>query len=140
MSVSVLKMTFQKYNPKTIASRSYKMFDSAIRQKGESENGCHRKTMQVKLSEKQTFLTPCNTRFGVCPFALLLMKKAFLKILKCAIPLNLFYQKFHISMLLRTEKYLEHLGRMVFRSWCDKKNGKKYQIFKRKNQERLPSY
>ena len=116
MSVSVLKMTFQKYNPKTIASRSYKMFDSAIRQKGESENGCHRKTMQVKLSEKQTFLTPCNTRFGVCPFALLLMKKAFLKILKRAIPLNLFHQKFHISMLLRTEKYLEHLGRMVFRS------------------------
>ena len=29
----------------------------AIRQKGESPNGCYKKTKPVKFSEKQTFLT-----------------------------------------------------------------------------------
>ena len=31
---------------------------SVIRQKGESQNGCHKKTKQVKFSNKWTFLTP----------------------------------------------------------------------------------
>ena len=31
---------------------------SAIRQKGESRNGCYKKTKHSKFSEKQTFLTP----------------------------------------------------------------------------------
>ena len=42
---------------------------SLIRQKGESQNGCFKKTKHVKFSEKRTFLTPCayqgvrNVRF-----------------------------------------------------------------------------
>ena len=31
---------------------------SAIRQKGESQNGCYKKTKQAKFSEKQTFFNP----------------------------------------------------------------------------------
>ena len=31
---------------------------SVIRQKGESENGCFKRTKHFKFSEKQTFLTP----------------------------------------------------------------------------------
>ena len=31
---------------------------SVIRQKGQSRNGCYKKTKQTKFSEKQTFLTP----------------------------------------------------------------------------------
>ena len=31
---------------------------SAIRQKGESRNGCYKKTKHAKFSEKRTFLTP----------------------------------------------------------------------------------
>ena len=31
---------------------------SVIRQKGESENGCFKKTKHAKFSEKRTFLTP----------------------------------------------------------------------------------
>ena len=32
---------------------------SVIRQKGESQSGCFKKTKHVKCSEKRTFLTPC---------------------------------------------------------------------------------
>ena len=35
---------------------------SAIRQKGESQNGCYKKTKHAKFSEKRTFLTPLRTR------------------------------------------------------------------------------
>ena len=74
------------------------LISSVIRQKGESQNGCFKKTKQVKFSEKETFLTPwyahtCgyrvvrnvrfrkfwralfswNTRFDICPFTLLPM-------------------------------------------------------------------
>ena len=31
---------------------------SVMRQKGESQNGCFKKTKHVKFSEKRTFLTP----------------------------------------------------------------------------------
>ena len=31
---------------------------SVIRQKGESQNGCFKKTKQVEFSEKRTFFTP----------------------------------------------------------------------------------
>ena len=31
---------------------------SAIRQKGESQNGCYKKTNRAKFFEKRTFLTP----------------------------------------------------------------------------------
>ena len=34
------------------------VISSVIRQKGESQNGCHKKTKQVKFSNKWTFLTP----------------------------------------------------------------------------------
>ena len=70
---------------------------SIIRQKGESQNGCLKKTEHAKFSEKRTFLTPwyahvrvrirglelfvfrkiwralfsSNTHFEICPFALL---------------------------------------------------------------------
>ena len=33
-------------------------FSSVIRQKGESQNGCYKKTKHAKFSEKGTFLTP----------------------------------------------------------------------------------
>ena len=75
--------------------KSYKL--SVIRQKGKSQNGCFKKTKHVKFSTEQTWLTPwythvhvrirkwnmfvfrkiwCtlfswNTRFEICPFALL---------------------------------------------------------------------
>ena len=51
---------------------------SIIRQTGEYQNGCYKKTKQCKYSGKATFLTPwyvyvsCNTRFENCPFAILL--------------------------------------------------------------------
>ena len=37
-----------------------RIFDqsSVIRQKGESQNGCFKKTKHVKFSEKRAFLTP----------------------------------------------------------------------------------
>ena len=35
---------------------------SAIRQKGESRNGCYKKTKHAKFSEKRTFLTPGYAR------------------------------------------------------------------------------
>ena len=73
-------------------------YSLVIRQKGESQNGCFEKTKQAKFSEKRTSLTPWyahvrvrirglemfvirkiwlalfswNTRFEICPFALLL--------------------------------------------------------------------
>ena len=34
---------------------------SVIRQKGESQNGCYKKTKHIKFSEKRTFLTPWYT-------------------------------------------------------------------------------
>ena len=43
---------------------------SVIGQKGESQNGCFKKTKHVKFPEKRTFLTPClyqgvrNVRFS----------------------------------------------------------------------------
>ena len=47
-----------------------------ITQKGESQNGCFKKTKAAKFSEKRTFFTPLirtrrNTRFDICRFALL---------------------------------------------------------------------
>ena len=45
---------------------------SVIRQKGESQNGCYKKTKHAKFSEKQTFLTPwyahVSVLFGVLCF------------------------------------------------------------------------
>ena len=79
---------------------------SVIWEKGESQNGCYKKRKHTIFSEKQTLVTPwyahvrvcirekkilvfreilcalvfCNTRFEICPFALLSMKFAlFLK-------------------------------------------------------------
>ena len=80
---------------------------SVIRQKGESRNGCFKKTKHFKFSEKRTFLTPLirtrtyvyqgvrniffrkiwralfswNTHFEIYPFALLPTNYAFLMIL-----------------------------------------------------------
>ena len=39
---------------------------SVIRQKGESQNGCYKKTKDAKNYEKQTFLTPLRTR--ICAY------------------------------------------------------------------------
>ena len=62
---------------------------SAIRQKGESQNGCYKKTKHVKFSEKGTFLTPWYThallhyfRFSQCPQIM------WIKCLKCTIMLQ----------------------------------------------------
>ena len=56
------EVTFQS---KDIESSAYDS-SSVIRQKGESQNGCYKKTKHDKFSEKQTFLTP----FGVLWFLL----------------------------------------------------------------------
>ena len=42
-----------------------------IRKKGESQNGCFKKTMHAKLSEKRTFLTPWYAHVLFRRFALL---------------------------------------------------------------------
>ena len=75
--------------PWEIVSSDYN--SSVIRQKGESQNGCLKKTRHAKFSKKRIFLTPCvsggkkcsffgkfggalfslNTRFEIRPFALL---------------------------------------------------------------------
>ena len=67
------------------------LISSVIRQKGEPQNGCYKKTKHAKFSEKLRFLTPyayqgvknfrfsenlaclfpCNTRFEIFPFILL---------------------------------------------------------------------
>ena len=39
-------------------SKKLHLRSSVIRQKGESQNGCFKKTKHVKFSEKRTFLTP----------------------------------------------------------------------------------
>ena len=41
-----------------LAKKTTTSYASVIRQKGESENGCFKKTKHVKFSEKRTFLTP----------------------------------------------------------------------------------
>ena len=41
---------------------SMRKSSSAIRQKGESQNGCYKKIKHVKFSEKRTFLPPIRTR------------------------------------------------------------------------------
>ena len=62
---------------------------SVIRQNGESQNRCFKKTKHAKFSEKRTFLTPLygkiwralfswNTRFEIRSFALLPAKYNFL--------------------------------------------------------------
>ena len=49
----------------TISIDLQKVFDtidhntSVVSQKGESQNGCFKKTKHVKFSQKRTFLTPC---------------------------------------------------------------------------------
>ena len=64
---------------KKIVSISLTVFfnTSVIRQKGESENRCFKKTKPAKFSGKQTFLTPRYNRFEICPFALLPTNKWF---------------------------------------------------------------
>ena len=39
-------------------SKKLHLRSSVIRQKGESQNGCFKKTKHVEFSEKRTFLTP----------------------------------------------------------------------------------
>ena len=64
---------------------------SVIRQQGESQNRCFKKTKQAKFSEKQTFLTAwyAHVRFEIHPFALLLTKYLTIKI-EIEIPLFLY--------------------------------------------------
>ena len=38
----------------------HQVISPVIRQKGESQNGCLKKTKYAKFSEKRTFLTPCT--------------------------------------------------------------------------------
>ena len=45
-----------------------KVILSVIRQKGESQNGCFNKAKHAKISEKQTFLTPCASGGKKCLF------------------------------------------------------------------------
>ena len=103
-------LVHQNYNTKTLAKQtpwnvspfmwSRIMKSSVIKQKGESQNGCFKKTKLAKFSEERTFLTPWyahvrlrirglemfvfrkiwralfswNTRFEILPSALLPMK------------------------------------------------------------------
>ena len=65
---------------------------SVIRQKGESQYGCFKKTKHAKFSEKQTFLTlwyvlcfSWNTCFQIRPFALLPTNCKKLCVTSCAV-------------------------------------------------------
>ena len=42
------------------------LISSVIRQKGETQNGCFKKTRHATFSEKRTFFTPIRTRTYVC--------------------------------------------------------------------------
>ena len=46
------------FSTKTFSKDNFINQSSVIRQKGESQNGCFKKTKHAKFSEKQTFLTP----------------------------------------------------------------------------------
>ena len=48
-------------------STSYMQKSSVIRQKGQSQNGCFRKTKHVEFSEKRTFFYPL-IRTGTCAY------------------------------------------------------------------------
>ena len=73
---------------------------SVKRQKGESQNGCYKKTKCAKFSEKRKIrkiwraLLSCNTRFEIPPFALLPTNYASVLFNPClAIGLFLYPQK-----------------------------------------------
>ena len=50
-----------------IMSASYMQKSSVIRQKGQSQNGCFKKTKHVEFSEKRTFFYPL-IRTGTCAY------------------------------------------------------------------------
>ena len=58
----VLFLTFcsqyQSLRIVVMLAKELQFITSVIRQKGESQNGCFKKTKHAKFSEKQTFLTP----------------------------------------------------------------------------------
>ena len=57
--VATAKGDFQRSLKCVCTSSFHEIFISlVIRQKGESQNGCYKKTKHAKFSEKQTFLTP----------------------------------------------------------------------------------
>ena len=55
-AVKIFKMVFPSQSKSPLLSIDDKA--SVIRQKGESQNGCYKKTKHAKFSEKRTFLTP----------------------------------------------------------------------------------
>ena len=87
-----------------VAHFTHHQHASVIRQKGESQDGCFKKTKHTKFSEKRRFLTHCvyqgvrnvrflkiwralfswNTRFEIRPFVLLPTHSAYQR-LKCVL-------------------------------------------------------
>ena len=55
--VSVFNPNDKRYVNQDI-SKTYELNASVIRQKGESQNECFKKTKHTKFSEKRTFFTP----------------------------------------------------------------------------------
>ena len=58
VSIATLKFVRLKFTCIWYWERLDNYISSVIRQKGESQNGCFKKTKHAKFSEKQTFLTP----------------------------------------------------------------------------------
>ena len=52
------KIIFRRHEYREDMTDFARLSSSGIRQKGESQNGCFKKTKHAKMSEKQTFLTP----------------------------------------------------------------------------------
>ena len=57
MTKDFQKAIYTRSRLKNKMNKTPTMIASVIRQKGESENGCFKKTQHAKFSEKRTFLT-----------------------------------------------------------------------------------
>ena len=89
-----------------------------IKQKGESQNGCFKKTKPAKFSEKRTFLTPCkkvccayqgviNTRFSENLACFVFLKPPFWDSPFCLITDELSFRERHSQMLYKTYEGLQ---------------------------------
>ena len=68
------------------------MISTVVRQKGESQNGCFKKTKHAKFSEKRTFLTESFSFLG--KFVML----CFFKTLVLRFALLLYYRRYMVSI------------------------------------------
>ena len=91
--LEVEHQSFRRY----YQSRGKYVLSSVIRQKGESQNGCFKKTKHTKYSKKRTYLNPCYahiTGFEILPFAFLpTIYKSYYRFLQKNIQLRAYQNK-----------------------------------------------